>query len=146
MPAKHIVTAFLEALEREGINQARFADRCGVGSGYITRFVQGARPEEDFFRKICTKWENPKLGYLVMVGHLQDEIERGDLPVEAFTTEVKSEQADRLNKTSLDTTLGFLRKFALAEPSLEKLLEHLVEVAGPRHVRRKGSEGRQKPL
>lgn len=123
---KHIVREFLAALREEEINQSQFAERCGLGSAYISRFVAGARPEDPLFYSICTKWvKKPELGQKIVLAHLLDEIERSGHSLSEFTLE-----ASKVNSKdeALDTALHVLRREALDSANVRNHIISMVPV------------------
>ena len=136
---------FLDCLQKEGINQSEFAERCAVGSAAISRFLGGTRPEDHFFRGLISAWKTPGLSERMVLSHLRDEIERAGQPLAAFKLEVVArEEQDRWWEARLEA----LRVYGPRLPEAGKIIDNLIllmikTVVRGERIKRKNGVGQE---
>jgi len=131
MSESHFVRAVARAMESEGINQSELAARCKVIPSYISRLLAGVRPEDDFFRRVCTSWTQPDNARNVVIAHAIDEILRAGHDPANYVVRPKGD-----NDAGSDPTLELLRREADADENVRRMLDEFAAVILSRRRKR----------
>lgn len=91
--------SFKAAVKAEGTTYEEFAKKVGVSRGTIAKFVSGRPLTEGLLRKVVTGFPREH-GKKILLGHLNDEIQRAGMDPKKFQIVEKNSQSYVLENLS----------------------------------------------